>query len=270
MTFFHSRLPPLITCQFRGQIGNQLFQAATAYSLAQNSGQKLIIQLQDLEKAKDGYINAQYIFSHFPFEKSKTKKVASFSSLYRHTDANPRRYQPIPSHKRIKLKGFYQSEKYFAKYRNDLLKLFFPPPQIINQIQMEYGELFKSRQVVGLHIRTFIRDTQCESAISQRWDYYLKALTLFPQDTVVLVFSDYPEYAKAHLPTTEQKFIFIEGNQDYYDFWLLYHCHHFIVAPNSTFSWWAAWLCNQPGKIVVCEGNQEQSPDFYPSNWVVP
>lgn len=39
-------------------------------------------------------------------------------------------------------------------------------------------------------------------------------------------------------------------DRDIADFWLMTRCRHFVVA-NSTYSWWAAWLGERPGKLVV-------------------
>ena len=68
------------------------------------------------------------------------------------------------------------------------------------------------------------------------------------------LFSDNPEAAKAKLNLPQGRVSFIDHNHGdenaWADLWLMSHCQHFITA-NSTFSWWAAWLCASPNKIVL-------------------
>src|SRR5690606_4197019 len=56
------------------------------------------------------------------------------------------------------------------------------------------------------------------------------------------------------------------------DFHLMSCCKHNIIA-NSSFSWWAAWLNNNPGKIVISplrwfnEANKNVA-DLIPERWI--
>jgi hypothetical protein len=85
-----------------------------------------------------------------------------------------------------------------------------------------------------------------------------------------IIFSDSPDEAQAMFPgaIVSRPTNYIE------DFKLMKACQSFIIA-NSTFSWWAAWLGNQPGKKVVAPAlwfgpaAGLETKDIYPKNWIV-
>jgi hypothetical protein len=65
---------------------------------------------------------------------------------------------------------------------------------------------------------------------------------------------------------------FNSDEKNYLDVELMKHCKHNIIA-NSSFSWWGAWLNENPGKWVVAPAkwfNQGQHPAaLIPKTWTV-
>ena len=62
-----------------------------------------------------------------------------------------------------------------------------------------------------------------------------------------------------------------QGNMSYRDMQIMSLCKHNIIA-NSSFSWWGAWLNNNPNKMVVApsrffNGNIEDDSHIIPKSW---
>ena len=72
--------------------------------------------------------------------------------------------------------------------------------------------------------------------------------------------------------TTEE---FDDGQRiPYFDLCLMSMCTDAIIA-NSSFSWWGAWLINDPSKTVVAPKNWfgpkasfNDTKDLYPDGWI--
>ena len=68
---------------------------------------------------------------------------------------------------------------------------------------------------------------------------------------------------------------FVSGSiteNHYEDFYLMSKCKHQVIA-NSSFSWWAAWMKPNPGKIVIAPNNwfnnsRLDTADLIPDGWI--
>ena len=95
-----------------------------------------------------------------------------------------------------------------------------------------------------------------------------------PKDcTVVIVFTDDPEWAKVQELFPDDRFFVSETDCAYTDMCLMSLCDYHIIG-NSTFSWWGAWLSSS--KKVVAPKQWFGAPleandlsDLYCDGWVV-
>lgn len=171
--------------------------------------------------------------------------------------------------------GGWHSEKYFRKYRSELLKIFRFNENQLNIDSKKYLETINQDEYsCSLHIRRgdYLNDKKWSNAVPENYypcavDYVKK---IFPSVTFY-VFSNDIDWCRKKLGN--ENFVYIDCNHgidSWQDMCLMSKCHHHINA-NSTFSWWGAWLCQYPDSITVvpksfCWGVDVK--DVYPDTWV--
>jgi len=153
------------------------------------------------------------------------------------------------------LEGYWQSEDYFkdveATIRQDLQ--IRPPADGVNQV---LGVRIRSHTAVAVHVR-FSDELQAGGVNNALGDYYQRAIAEMERRIPCAhyyLFSNFPVAARNHIPLSEARVTLVDHNHGdalaYADLWLMTQCRHFII-PNSTFSWWGAWLGNFSKKIVI-------------------
>jgi hypothetical protein len=78
--------------------------------------------------------------------------------------------------------------------------------------------------------------------------YYRKAVSALPPSLRYFVVSDMPQRATAFLDWLPNKVV-LSGNPPAVDMFLLTKARY-VIASNSTFAWWGAWLNRLPDAVV--------------------
>lgn len=290
----------MVIVRLIGGLGNQFFQYATARRIADRTNVPLKLDIS----AFDSYKLHTYKLKHFnipenfalPHEVARLKGadnghiIARASQLIEELRPNYRRATAVERHfhfdpriltvpGNVYLDGYWQSEKYF-KDIEPIIRAEFSVKTAPDSVNEAMAQSIRRTQSVSLHIRR--GDYGSDAATHQvhgtcSLEYYhtaIERLLSAGLEPHFFIFSDEPQWAQSNLEL-EYPATFITHNgpdRDYEDLRLMSLCQHHIIA-NSTFSWWGAWLCVNPEKIVLAprkwfRTSEHDTRDLIPETWL--
>lgn len=269
----------MIITHLKGGLGNQMFQYACGYALAKdyNSSHKLDISYyssipsnntqREFELSQFNISSAIAKDSELKNLRGKRNGITKFidnisSKIYTiFTTIYPiEKYFGI---RNLYLNGYFQSEKFFIKYRKDIIKEF-----TLRQDQQTEGyrkianKIKNDKNAVSMHIRRgdYVTDTKTAKYHGVLGiKYYEKALkTLNTKKSYIYIFSDDINWVKKNFTFLPKNTYFVSKHKfnSAQEIILMSLCKYNIIA-NSSFSWWGAWLNQNKEKIVVA-----------PSQWI--
>jgi len=281
----------MITVLINGGLGNQLFQVFATMAAAIRNGDTyyFLYTIQDASGKRTTYWKS-LLHNLIPNTViANSENFQKFMQLPSYREPNFG-YKPLPSNTAtrttpLKLVGYFQSPKYFADVQDEI----YEKMQLLEQqkqIQTMFAEsVWFSCGVVTIAMHFRIGDYKHiqEAHPILTLDYYKKALNhviknahlpelnkmtnpikfnvlIFNQECDNHVILDHMRELRND-PNLSRVCRFYKIN-DMFDDWkqllLMSVCNHNIIA-NSTFSWWGAYLNQNPSKIVC-----------YPSTWFGP
>lgn len=251
----------MIVVDVKGGLGNQMFQWAYAKQLSIRNNIDIVIDLKSFVNYRHKFSLDKLNLEYNAFNNNIPNLLGIFDDyIFRHNsfDDNLNYY----------LDGYWQSEKYFSEI-SDIIRNDFSP----NEIQLD--KLNKTPLINTNSVSIHIRRTDYVSSNGyhpvQTIEYYTKALDIIGEYDYIFIFSDDIQWCKENLQF--KNMIFMEGFDDIEDMWLMSLCKHNIIA-NSSFSWWGAWLNNNPNKKVIAPlnwfGTQANlnTSDIIPEGWI--
>lgn len=291
----------MIIVKLMGGLGNQMFQYAIGRRLAMLNDVPLKADLSflmaeglshtkrhfelDVFELKITIVTSDELQKFTTIQKSSVKsrfqKYAGFLFPYFTVSEPYHQYDPriLQSPKNSLLIGFWQTEKYFLPIEEAIRKDFvFKNP--LDKLNSDLSKIIIGCEAVSLHVRRgdYANNKETHSFHGEcSVGYYLKAIETMRQkfpEMQLFVFSDDSDWARKNI-VTDVPVTYIEnnsGNSNYIDMQLMSMCKHNIIA-NSSFSWWGAWLNNNPVKIVIAPGKWFNDPsvntkDVIPAGWI--
>lgn len=174
--------------------------------------------------------------------------------------------------------GFWLSEKYFSDCKDDVRSNFkFRPFDEEQNIQISC--IMELQNSVAIHVRKgpdYLANPNTKDICSII--YYKNAIKYISdkvRNPVYYVFTDNKQWVIENFKGINYILIDwnpVSGNRSFRDMQLMSCAKHNIIA-NSTYSWWGAWLNNNPDKIIISpklwfEGLMKDNSDVLPNSWI--
>jgi hypothetical protein len=292
----------IVISRMVGGIGNQLFQYAASLAFSQSNNAKLCFDLSTF--THPAYVNEEgYLLDKiFKIDVCQPTRFEYFKTLGLAAPLLPLRYrvnyEKLCSNyfvektqcqveerffayegKHCYLEGFWQLEDYFKNIREMIISKLHFNYDALSHTALEMSQKLMNQNSVSIHVRRgdYI-DNKVYSNLYHECNeqYFLSAMTFISErvpDVKFYVFSDDVKWAKAQSFFGKCNFIeYGSASGSWNDLFLMSCCQHNIIA-NSSFSWWGAWLNQNPVKIVVGPKHWFNIARLYdkspmPKNWI--
>ncbi|HSX13992.1 MAG TPA: alpha-1,2-fucosyltransferase [Chlamydiales bacterium] len=260
--------PSYLTCNIGyHQLGNQLYAVSTALVTAWEHGAIPVFPMLTYKEDLNVPLNRRKIFFRLNTETPQNISWYHYLVPCGFDKQGHPYHQKVEYQPNIYLVGGYFYSSYYEPFKDQLIQTYAPSDEEEAIIQEKYGDLLKTPNLVAVHVRAFNPHTHYFVGLN----YIKKAMDLFPSDYTFAVFSCRINWAKKHLFEHKPNIVFIEGNDHVRDFFLINKCKHHIIS-NSSYSFWAAYLKNDPDQIVIAPDINIPSVDrcaieMYPKSW---
>ena len=283
----------MIITQILGGLGNQMFQYAAGRCLAHLNNTQLKLDITGFTDYKLRNFDLQAL--HVNFQSASGEEIRNllpshnFEKAWQYLSSKKNRTYYREKHfhfddsmlkfgKNVYLKGYFQSEKYFLPIKEIIQKEFILKDEAIVKVK-HYFDALGSENRVAVHIR---RGDMTSNPLATEHhgvipvSYYQKGIEIIKakiSNPQFYFFSDDINWVKENFNNIAATFVSEEISKTHFeDLYLMSQCDHNIIA-NSSFSWWGAWLNNNPEKIVIApkkwfnEGPKD-TQDLLPEEWI--
>lgn len=265
----------MIITKLYGGLGNQMFQYAAGLGLAKRLGTTVSVDESWYADQKRLGVRTirQYeleILGIYPQKQGVLAKLnlkLSPPAVFKDREQGyDKEFEQLKDN--IILDGHWQSYRYFEHAAKEVRRAFRFPEEISKQNSRLLDDINKSESV-SIHVR---RADYASDPYNKKFlgalslDYYkqaIKSMNVVKEDMCFYVFSDDIDWCKKNIKLGPRA-TFISHNfgpRSFEDMRLMAACKHNIVA-NSSFSWWGAWLNDNPSKLVIAPKKWFNIPGF--------
>lgn len=290
----------VIVVNISGGLGNQMFQYAAGCALANRLGRKLSVvcdmhtfygsrshyQLKNIFNIQVSEIDQQDMRRIFGWRGGSQVRRLMSKPLGRWLRDRKLVFEPHfhywSAFERLVhvtyLHGYWQSDRYFKGHETAIRQAFsfVSKPGIQD---MAVIDLMRQQASVAVHVRRgdYTNAKNRQVYVQADLAYYKRAIQYFKSTLGApkfFVFSDDPAWVREHL-LVDESMVLVDhnsGETSFNDMRLMSLASHNIIA-NSTFSWWGAWLNENPNKQVVAprgwfQSEGMNSSDVCPDSWI--
>lgn len=256
---------------YNGRLGNQMFQYAALKSLSLKTGFSCFLP-NNFKVKQEGVFDftsnkwIEYrldLLDCFDINCPILETILPLGYQEQNFTFDPKIFNTSDN---TSIEGYFQSYKYFVEFEKEIKKEFTFKQEILTK-NTQTIHLYNNP--VSIHIRRgdYVNNSDYWNITPE---YIQEALSYFnDNEYTFLIFSDDIDWCRQIFP---DDVVFIEGNSAFDDLCLMSLCQHNIIS-NSSFSWWGAYLNNNPNKKIIAPSNWFTNPkpliDLYPSNWII-
>lgn len=253
-----------------GRLGNQMFQYALLLGISEKNGYSFAIPKEHHSLKECFNIKCKaYSFND-------ADKIVKNLKFYRETyfHFNEIVFNLLDDMIYV---GNFQTEKYFKHCESSVREQFSFKQDIYDASkQFIQSNRKQDKKLVSVHVRRGDYLTRPHEHPVQTLEWYKIAFDKFnKQETRFIVFSDDLKWCKENFSNLDLDIVYSNLSSNYEDLCAMTLCDSNIIA-NSSFSWWGAWLNNNPDKVVIAPKNwfgpaynYHDTKDLYCNYWTI-